>query len=306
MEKHAYLIIGHNNFYNLKRLLCLLDNEANDIFIHIDKKVKDFSTAELRQNITKASIYIYSEIKVNWGGYSQVQCEMFLLKQALAQGKHLYYHLLSCADLPIKAQNEIQTFFKENQGYEFVQFKDKQFLEQNKELTRRATLYHFIQEFRKCSNLRLVKGTLTYIAKLLMGIQLLLKVDRLKGKNIKLKYGSQWFSITEPFAKYILKNNKNIQHMFRWTMCPDELFIQTFLYNSKFRKNIYQYRMENKEENGNMREINWGRSNDPAHPYVWHIEDMEYLLASEMLFARKFDEKIDKSIIDNIYEKMGE
>ena len=42
MGKHAYLIIAHNNFYILKKLIALIDDERNDIYIHIDKKTKNF------------------------------------------------------------------------------------------------------------------------------------------------------------------------------------------------------------------------------------------------------------------------
>ena len=42
MDKHAYLIMAHNNFGILEKLLMLLDDQRNDIYIHIDKKVKDF------------------------------------------------------------------------------------------------------------------------------------------------------------------------------------------------------------------------------------------------------------------------
>ena len=40
--KHAYLIIAHNEFEVLKRLISALDHEANDIYVHIDAKVKPF------------------------------------------------------------------------------------------------------------------------------------------------------------------------------------------------------------------------------------------------------------------------
>lgn len=36
--KHAYLIMVHNQFYVLEILLKLIDDERNDIFLHIDKK----------------------------------------------------------------------------------------------------------------------------------------------------------------------------------------------------------------------------------------------------------------------------
>lgn len=38
MEKHAYLIIAHSHLRQLQKLLLLLDNPSNDIYIHIDVK----------------------------------------------------------------------------------------------------------------------------------------------------------------------------------------------------------------------------------------------------------------------------
>ena len=39
--KHAYLILAHNEFGLLQTLVSCLDDPRNDIFIHIDKKVKE-------------------------------------------------------------------------------------------------------------------------------------------------------------------------------------------------------------------------------------------------------------------------
>ena len=36
-NKHAYLIIAHQNFHILERLLLLLDDSRNDIYLYIDK-----------------------------------------------------------------------------------------------------------------------------------------------------------------------------------------------------------------------------------------------------------------------------
>ena len=49
-----------------------------------------------------------------------------------------------------------------------------------------------------------------------------------------------------------------------------------------------------------MRKIDWERGN----PYVWHEKDYDELINSEYLFARKFDENVDKNIIDKIYGKL--
>ena len=43
MKKHAYLIMAHDNFYILEKLIQLIDYDLNDIYIHIDKKAKNFN-----------------------------------------------------------------------------------------------------------------------------------------------------------------------------------------------------------------------------------------------------------------------
>ena len=39
-NRHAYLIMAHNEWELLNTLLSLIDDPRNDIFLHIDKKVK--------------------------------------------------------------------------------------------------------------------------------------------------------------------------------------------------------------------------------------------------------------------------
>ena len=38
--KHAFLIIAHNEYPVLEVLLSMLDDERNDIYLHIDKRAK--------------------------------------------------------------------------------------------------------------------------------------------------------------------------------------------------------------------------------------------------------------------------
>ena len=48
MGKHAYLIMAHNEFYILEKLLKLIDDERNDIYLHIDKKAKNFNFDKIK------------------------------------------------------------------------------------------------------------------------------------------------------------------------------------------------------------------------------------------------------------------
>lgn len=68
-NKHAYLIMAHNNFSLLSLLLQLIDDVRNDIYIHIDKKVKDFDVKKYENMCTHSKVYFTSErIDVKWGG----------------------------------------------------------------------------------------------------------------------------------------------------------------------------------------------------------------------------------------------
>lgn len=121
-EKHAYLIIAHTQFELLDVLLELLDYAENDIYLHIDKKVENIDIDRLHGLVRRAKLTILNtRIDVEWGTYSQIECELQLLEEATKK-KHSYYHLMSGVDLPLKSQKEIHNFFKRNMGTEYIHF----------------------------------------------------------------------------------------------------------------------------------------------------------------------------------------
>lgn len=88
---------------------------------------------------------------------------------------------------------------------------------------------------------------------------------------MKIKYGSQWVSITDDLVQYILKNRKVIYKLFKFSNCADELFIQTLIYNSKYRYRLYDEKFDNSID-ANKRLIDWSRGRN-GNPYVWTILD---------------------------------
>ena len=68
-DRHAYLIMTHGNFEILKLQLEMLDDSRNDIYIHVDKKVKNFDFLFFRTYVKKAHIeFTKKRINVRWGG----------------------------------------------------------------------------------------------------------------------------------------------------------------------------------------------------------------------------------------------
>ena len=139
--KHAYLIMIHEYTDVFVRLIKALDNINNDIYIHIDRKCKNINFKEIKSLVTESHIEVFSKYKIYWGHTSLMKCEVELLKCA-ARTKHAYYHLLSGADMPLKNQKDIQTFFEQS-GKEFVHFGPDNF---QKDMVSRYNVYHFFMK----------------------------------------------------------------------------------------------------------------------------------------------------------------
>ena len=299
MKKHAYLIMAHNNIYILKKLLQLLDNKNNDIYLHIDKKSTGFDDNELKKLIKKSNIYFVKRTSVYWGDISQIECEYHLLKQSVNK-QYEYYHFLSGVDLPLHSQKYIHQFFETNKGKEFVQLTTKNIID-NRNAYYRISRYHFFQKYGK-SRHKIRKIFYNIFQKIVMPTQSILKIDRIKKHNIEIGYGANWVSITHEFVKYILEKESWVKSIYKYSLCADELFIQTILVNSKFKQNVYKEEQDTFNGDSCMRYIDWDRGN----PYVFRTLDYNKLKSSQMLFARKFDINVDKRIVDSIYAMVKE
>ena len=115
--RHAWLIIAHNEFDILQRLVSLLDDERSDFFIHFDKKVKTLPTLHLE----KGRLFVLeNRMDVRWGSVSQIKVELELLEAALLKGPYAHYHILSGTHLPLKPIDELLTFYDSHEGVEVM------------------------------------------------------------------------------------------------------------------------------------------------------------------------------------------
>ena len=283
-QRQAYLIMAHKDDLSFKALLKMLDDSRNDIFIHMDKKNLKYALKAAESCVMKSPIYHTERTKVTWGGYSQINAEILLLKKALATGKYQHYHLLSGQDLPIKKQEDIISFFSKNPDKEFVRFEKPYYAYEE-----RTRYYHFLQEKVGRSH-----NVLYAIEKLLIYLQKAMHIHR--NKNIKFQKGTNWFSITDEFARYVVEREDWIKKVFKYTRCCDEVFLQTLLLNSPY--NLYYKEFDN-DCHAIMRFIDWNR----GRPYTFVRRDFDELCDSDLLFARKFDADADSEIIELIQKK---
>ncbi|MBO5159648.1 MAG: glycosyl transferase [Lachnospiraceae bacterium] len=286
MKKHAYLIMAHTQPDLLKKLLELIDDERNDIYLHMDSKAKDYPLEEVISVLRKSKCTFTERTDVKWGSYSQINCEMVLLKEAV-KTEHSYYHLLSGMDLPIKSQDEIHAFFEKYEGLEFV---DEDLPEISESALSRVKYSH--KFYGKAGSIKDILGAFETKGQKLFGVNKTKAYD-----DIIFQKGRNWFSITHGLAKLTVDKESWIQKVFRTSVCGDELFLQTVARNSEFANQICN--VNTMPEIPDTRYIDWERGSN-NNPYVFKEEDYELLKAARALFARKFDLKVDKKIVEKI------
>jgi glycosyltransferase involved in cell wall biosynthesis len=290
MKKHAYLILAHNEFHMLKRLIRELDNEKNDIYIHIDKKTKYVDEEEISSWTEHSGVFFIPRRKIYWGTLSIVKTEISLLEAAVKR-EYQYYHLLSGVDFPLKNQDVIHEFF-EDKNCEYLRFykdgdNDEYFLYKVKHY------FPFLKYVGRGEYQG--SGKKTEFLRWLHSRQWMLDVyqekkgtDRTrKYKEITFYKGDQWFSITHEFAKFIISQKKKITKMFWMTNGPDEFVMQTLAMNSRF---------SNRVQNRALREIDWLRGS----PYEYSENDLEELMNSKEFFARKISYDNQPALVNSI------
>lgn len=75
--KHAYLILAHNSWQQLYKLIHLLDSPNADFYVHIDKRAKDFDEMDFRDVCIQSKIHFFSEYENYWGSYRLIESEIF-------------------------------------------------------------------------------------------------------------------------------------------------------------------------------------------------------------------------------------
>lgn len=286
--RHAYMIMAHHRFEILKLILKDLDDERNNIFLHVDIKATNFDFNDVKNIVNNANLILVDRMDVHWGGFSQIKCVLNLLEVATKYEEHDYYHFMVGVEFPLKTQDYIHKFFSEHQGKEFIGFDnyDTKFYD-------RVRFYHIFNEYARNNNF--FQKILNKIRVIFVNVQKILKVDIAKKYELEFRKGNANWSITHQLAQHIVNQKEQIYKIYRHSFCGDEVFVHTIIYNSKFYKNVYDI---NDEYKSSMRITTWKDSKNQ-----FHLKDVEMLIKSNRLFARKIDGDDAIEVINTIIEK---
>lgn len=296
--KHCYAVLAHQDIDSLNVLLELLDDERNDIYIHIDKKTPVDFGKDLKCN--KANLFIIpveKRVDIRWGDISVVEAELVLFDYILSNNTgYSYIHLISGQDLPLKNQNEIHEFF--NKFPKDSNFIELSVGEQSDRILEKATghYYLFTNHQRPVGN-KIIASPRLFLARVVR--HLFLKVQKLTGykrkwKNLTLSRGSNWASISIPFAKYLTDQKDAILRRFKGVLCADEIYLQTYILNSPYESTL---KCTSRGNTKRIRKIDWSKGVTTGSPHTWTLENWDELKEAPELFARKFSTSVDPEII---------
>lgn len=286
--RHAYLIMAHGDLPMLEALVSCLDDERNDLYIHVDSKWQSFSPQGLRCH--KAGLVILPQrLDVRWGHTSLMEAELLLMQTAYQSGNsYSYYHVRSGVDLPLVSQDELHTFFEQHQGYEFVPLWE--YDSAMSDAAYKAERYHLGTRYERNRWPRWVDLLVARLRR--HASNALSSLLPRRNTDIRLVKGTNWVSITHALVGAILEQTGEIKHRYRLTRNCDEIFVATFVVNSPFAPAVYR--------------LSDGTSYDPTYvewtphtpsPDTLTMASLERMLISGALFARKFSSTVDMTVV---------
>ena len=299
--KQAFIILGHKNPHQIKRLILALDSPHFDFFIHIDARIAIQPFLAVFQNENSNIHFIKRRYEGNWGDIGIVKATISSINQIMGlENNYTHVSLISGQDYPIQSKKKIHDFFINNVDKSFIDFEPFPVQHMKSGGLERIENYsfnllgkrHTYLPFKYCSNLSL-KGKI--LNSMLFIVQKTLP-KRKTPNELNPFYGSQWWSLNFDALKIIisfLDKNPNYITYHKHSLLPDEMFFQTILMNSEVRDALV---------NDNKRFILW--NTESSHPISLSSSQLPEIKLSDKLFARKFEEEepvlnaIDK-IIDN-------
>lgn len=293
--KIAYIILVHKNPQQVKRLIGALRHANVSFYLHIDRKVDSRPFHAVLDEVNNKDIFfVRNRARVYLCGFSLVQATlnaMQEIQQANVGGDLDYVFLLSCQDYPLKTNDEIFGFLESNYGKEFIRYSEMPAPFWHKGGMYRIERYHLVD---------FPLGRLEQLASAILPRRRFLDGFTPYG-------GSMWWCLTYECVKYVLdfvRSNKEFVRFFKYAFIPCETFFQTIVLNSPFARNAVG-KISGAELGDDLRYLRWSKESGGWHPEILTKEDLEVLVQSDRLFARKFDIDVDSAILDLIDERRG-
>jgi hypothetical protein len=274
--KICYLILLHHKFDQAQRLVRRLAAPETGFVFHIDRAADREQAAAFRASLQEIRPVQYARpVRARWGSYTQALAIVHTILAAVRSMEPFdRYVLLSGQDYPIAPRHKIVEFFSNNAGAEFLEAFPRDLADAD---TPGWSPYYRFRRYH------------VWIGKRRVVLPLLRKGP----PPLPIFHGSTWWALSRDAVVHIAEqfaSNRKLKRYLRRGFLVDEVYIPSVLMASRFSAKI---------TGNNVTYAEWTPTSGP-HPKTLLIDDLEKLLASPKLFARKFDVAIDEKVMNEL------
>jgi hypothetical protein len=274
--KQVFLIHAHKDLDQLNTLVAQLCDEDFVVWVNLDRKA-----AIDPARVHPAARLVAQRIDIRWGDFSQVAATLNSLREiAAAVPEFDKVVFLSAQDFPLLPNVRLKEELAALAGRELldvvpigpggwpVAFRYQYFHRQGRAGHLAEAVAHTL--FFPNRTLRRMPGGMAPYG------------------------GSSWWALSRACVSAVLERAADpaLTRFFRSVMCPDEMFFQTLVMNSRFRDQVLS---------NNFRYIQWPAEGAP-NPVVLEEGDFERIRASGAHFCRKLDSKISAALLPRLIE----
>ncbi len=290
MQMPAFAILVHNEPQRLLHLLQTL--QGFEIYIHIDKFANRQSIISYIQSIDLKTTFIIPESKSiggAWGGYSLVEIQFKLIEEFLSKtednGPLIF---LSGQDYPIKPLADFKSYLNSKEDFFSIQIIDKKKIAagESTEIARLNRIrYLHLQDFRIFRYAKDRKLIRYKIGSIPSAVLRRLHLPNFKFNSVKDYFiGSQWIGLSKKKCEMLLIERNLLRSEFRFSFCPDEIAIQTFLGRTLSSKSCVA--LKNRTEFDSVIDADFHLIH-PSLAHSWQIDELNLILRSSKFFIRK-------------------
>jgi Core-2/I-Branching enzyme len=276
----GYIVTAHTLPDHLVRLVRRLDSDNARFFVHVDARAPASVVATVERELGGAPhVQLLPRHRCHWASFSLVRAALKGIRAILDSPEELDYGvLLTGQDYPLRPANLIERRLQDAHGHSF--------------LTHRPATGRFLRRLTRFHWHGTVLGRRMRLPNRLMPLTL----KRSLPAGLEPYTGSAHWCLSRECLRYIGEleaRRPELIDFFRWSAVPDEQFFQTILMSSPLAETVV---------NDDLRYIDW--SDDANSPRTLTSDDLGPLLASDALFARKFDPRVDAHVLDALDESI--
>ncbi|MEE9472919.1 MAG: beta-1,6-N-acetylglucosaminyltransferase, partial [Acidimicrobiia bacterium] len=224
--KIAYLFTIHKNLDLFNRVFKTVYDPGDYYLIHADRRADAGFHQGVREFIRDyPNVYQMESLPCMYAAWSLMEVQLRGIDQLLGVGDDWRYFInLSGQDFPLRSQKHLKDFLAQSPDRNYVD----------------------VQDPVKVWPRALIRARYYYLELRFFPLRpIWIPIKRRFLPNVKYYAGSAWVTLTRDFCEWLLSDPemKPFRRFFKYTLCPNEAFLQTAIMHSPFKSTVVNHNM---------------------------------------------------------------